>query len=147
MKDLCNTIDVVSVLDPIDITATSYKEDIDLAGCNAATLLIACGLDAGTGLSSSHKFAFKLEHADDDGTGSADSYAACTDADVLGFEDLSSGVFFTLDSTDEDNAIYKIGYVGGKRFLKITYTVTGTVSMPMGITLVKGALLDVPPIS
>lgn len=147
MKDLCNIIDVEQVLDPAVVSATGNTGDIDLVGANSATLLIAIGEDAGTGLSASHKLAFKLEHADDDGTGSADSYSACDDDDVLGYEDLSAGVFYTLDSTDEDDAVYKIGYVGGKRFIKLTWTETGTVSVPMAVVLVKGHLQDSPPIS
>lgn len=147
MKDLCNNIDVVQVLDPATVDATGNSGDVDLAGANSATLLINLGEDGGTGLGSSHKLAFKLEHADDDGTGSAGSYSECDDDDVLGFTDLSSGVFFTLADTDDDDAVYKIGYVGGKRFVKMTWTETGTVSIPMSVTLIKGHLQDVPPIS
>lgn len=148
MKDLYNNIAVTQVTDPATVDATGNSGDIDLQDGNSATLLIAIGEDGGSGLSSSHKLAFKLEHADDDGTGSADSYAACDDDDVLGYTSLTeAGVFFTLDSTDEDDAVYKIGYVGGKRFIKLTWTETGTVSVPMAVLLIQGHLLDSPPIS
>lgn len=147
MKDMTNPIKITQVLDPDTVDATGNSGDIDLAGANAATLLISLGEDGGSGLSSSHKLAFKLEHADDDGTGSAGSYSECDDDDVLGFTDLSSGVFFTLADTDDDDEVYKIGYVGGKRFVKLTWTETGTVSIPMAVLLVQGELQDVPPVS
>lgn len=138
MKDLHSKLGVVSLLDPVVVAATGNVADIDLAGFNSALILIALGLEAGgQTLGASHNLAFKLEHADDDGTGAAGSYAAVAAKDILGFTP-SSGVFFTLDSATEDNAIYKAGYVGGKRFLKITYTETGTVSVPMSLILIKG---------
>lgn len=144
MKDLHSHIKVVSLLDPVVVSATGNVADIDLAGYNSAEILIALGTEAGgQTLGASHNLAFKLEHADDNGAGAAGSYAAVEAKDILGFTP-SSGVFFTLDDAAKDNAIYKAGYVGGKRFLKITYTETGTVSVPMGLTLVKGHPLDGP---
>jgi len=132
MKDLYNKLGVVSILDPIAISATAIKEDIDLAGFNSACLLINCGLDDGTGLAADHKFVFTLQHSYD-----GDNYANVETKDVLGVE-VTSGVVLTIADTDSDNTLYKIGYVGGRRYLKLVYTVTGTVSMPMSIELVKG---------
>ena len=132
MKDLYNNIETVAVLAPVVVSATATHTDIDLAGFNSACLLIDAGVDAGTGLSSSHKLVFTLDHSDD-----GDTYSAVTTADMLDLT-VSSGVVLTIDSTDEDATLYKLGYVGGKRYLQLTYTETGTVSMPMSITLVKG---------
>lgn len=138
MKDLYNNIEVVSVLDPIAIEATAVHTDIDLAGFNSCIILIATGLDAGTGLSASHKLVFTMDHSDDGIT-----YEAVTTADMLDLT-VASGVVLTIDSTDEDNTLYKLGYVGGKRYLQLTYTETGTVSLPMSIIVVKGHPLDAP---
>ncbi len=143
MKDLYNNISAVSVLHSVVVSATANHADIDLAGYNSAVLLIDLGTDAGTGLGESHNLAFKLEHADDDGTGAAGSYAAVATADIQGYTP-TAGVFLTVDSTDEDNTLYKVGYVGGKRFLKLTYTEAGTVSVPMTIIILKGHPIDAP---
>lgn len=132
MKDLYNNLEVVSVLDPIAVTATATHTDIDLQGFNSCLLLVAAGLDAGTGLSANHKFVFTLQDSADGTT-----YADVETADMLDLT-VASGVVLTIDALDEDNTLYKIGYVGGKRYLQLVYTVTGTVSMPLGITLVKG---------
>lgn len=142
MKDLHSNIDVVSVLDPIAVTATATYSDIDLAGFNSAEIVFHVGLDAGTGLGASHKFVYSLYDSDD-----GDTYALVETADVLGAGTITSGVILTIDSTDEDNTVYRFGYVGGKRYLQIIGTVTGTVSCPIGISVVKGDLLDAPPIS
>lgn len=132
MKDLYNNIEVSAVLAPVVVSATATHTDIDLAGFNSACLLIDTGVDAGSGLSDSHKLVFTLNHSDDGTT-----YSAVTTADMLDLT-VTSGVVLTIDSTDEDATLYKLGYVGGKRYLELTYTETGTVSMPMSITLIKG---------
>ena len=141
MKDLHNNSDVVSLLDPIVVSTTQTITDIDLAGFNSAELVIMAGLDAGAGLSSSHKIVFTLQDSDDGTT-----YANVSDADMIGVSDISSGTILTIDGTDEDNTLYHFGYVGGCRYLQLVGTVTGTVSMPMSISLVKGHPLDAPPV-
>ena len=132
MKDLYNKVEAVSVLDPIAITATAVHTDIDLQGFNSACLLIQTGLDAGSGLGASHKFVFTMDHSDDGTT-----YTAVTTADMLDLT-VASGIVLTIDATTEDNTLYKLGYVGGKRYLQLTYTITGTVTMPIGIIVLKG---------
>ena len=140
MKDSYNSLVAVSVLDPIAISATATHTDIDLAGWESALLVINCGLDAGTTLGSSHKFVFTL-YDSPDGT----TYTLCDDVDVLGVT-VASGVICTIDAVGEDNSIYQFGYVGGQRYLQLIYTITGTVSMPMSIEVIKGHGQDKPAI-
>ena len=140
MKDLHNNIDVVSVLNAIVVSATQTITDIDLAGFNSAEIVFDIGLDAGSGLDGSNYLTFTLQHSDDGTT-----YANVAAADVLGVTP-SSGVILTIDSTDEDETLYHFGYVGGKRYLQIVITETGTCSCPISISLVKGHPLDRPPI-
>jgi len=133
MKDLHNNGDYVSLLDPVAVSTTQTITDIDLAGFNSAELIIAAGVDAGSGLSSSHKIVFVLSDSDDGTT-----YTAVEDDDMLGVSDISSGTILTIDGTDEDATTYHFGYVGGQRYLHLVGTVTGTISMPMYIGLHKG---------
>jgi len=132
MKDLYNKLEATSVLDPIAIDTTAIHTDIDLQGFNSALLLVNCGLDAGTTLGASHQFVFTLKDSADGVT-----YAVVETADMLDLT-VVAGAVITIDAVGEDNSIYKLGYVGGKRYLELTYTVTGTVSMPMSIVLIKG---------
>jgi len=140
MKDLHNNIDIVSVLDPVVVDKTATYTDIDLAGFNSAELFIWLGTDAGSGLSDSNKLTFTLYDSND-----GETYAVVEAADMLGVTP-SSGVILTVDSTDEDNTLYHFGYVGGKRYLQLVVTETGTVSCPMAIGVVKGHPLDAPPL-
>ena len=143
MKDLHSNIKPVSILHAVVVSATGNSGDIDLQGFNSAEFLVDAGVDAGTGLGASHNLVFTLTHADDNGSGAAGSYGNVAAADVLGVTS-ASGVVLTIDSTDEDNTLYRFGYVGGKRFVKLTWTETGTVSMPMSISIVKGHAADGP---
>lgn len=141
MKDLHNNIEVTALLDPIAVSTTQTITDIDLAGYNSCEIVIHVGVD-GSGLDGSNKIVFTLKDSPDGTT-----YTAVEDADMLGVSDITSGTILTLDATDEDNAVYHFGYVGGQRYLELVGTVTGTISLPTGITLVKGHMLDAPVIS
>ena len=150
MKDLYNNLEVVSIIDPVTVTnngAPDAVEGIDLAGFNSALIVYSVGTEAGE-LSGTLYHTLKLEHADDDGTGSAGAYSAVAAADVLGVTPSSTGIIFTIDDPAKDNAVYKCGYVGGKRFLKITAAEEGTpTGCPISVVLIKGHGLDVPAIS
>lgn len=139
MKDLHNNIDVVTVLHSVAVSATQTITNIDFSGANSIELVFDIGVD--TGLGESNKFTFTLQHSDDGTT-----YTNVAAADVLGVTP-SSGVILTIDSTDEDNTLYHYGYVGGKKYGQIIITETGTVSCPVSITMIKGHLLDAPPIA
>lgn len=138
MRDLYHNLKEVSVLHPVVVTATATYTDIDLAGFNSCILLIDVGVDAGSGLSSSHKLVYTLQDSADGVT-----YADVETADMIDLT-VASGVVLTIDSTDEDNTLYKLGYIGGKRYLQLVGTETGTVSCPISITLIKGDPANAP---
>lgn len=141
MKDLYNNVEAESLLDPIVVSATGQITDIDLQGYNSCILLVSLGLDAGSGLSASHKLVFTLSDSPDGTT-----YTAVETADMLDLT-VSNGVVITVDAVGEDNAIYKLGYIGGQRYLQLDYTETGTVSVPMSVVIVRGHPKDVPIVS
>ena len=87
--------------------------DVDLQDANGATFMIQVGAwTDGT-------FTFEFEEADDDGTGSPDTYAAIADADLDTTEPVVS------DATDDDSII-EVSYLGDARFVRITCVVTGS---------------------
>ena len=146
MKDLYSNIEVSQIVAPVVGTNGSPPAavaDIDLAGFQSAVLCWLVGLEAGT-LSESLYWTLKLEHADDDGTGAAGDYANVAAADIQGATP-SSGIVATVDAPAEDETVIKIGYIGGKRFLKATIAETGATSgLPQAILLIKGHPLDAP---
>jgi hypothetical protein len=143
MKDLHSNIKPVGVFDPIDISATQAAVEVDLAGFNSAEILWYLGIEAGV-LSAALGWTLTVTHADDDGTGVAGSYSNVAAADVLGVTP-ASGVCITIDDTDEDSKLYRFGYVGGKRFIKLLISEVGaTTGMPQCLIVIKGDPQDAP---
>jgi hypothetical protein len=82
---------------------------IDRQGYDSLTFLILSGLEADADAT----FAVTLQHADADDQSDAAAVAA---TDILGTLALASFTF------SDDNKCFKLGYVGGKRYTKITIT-------------------------
>lgn len=145
MKDLHSNIDIVQAVKPVlvkDATVPAAAE-VDLQGFNSAEIEIPVGLksvDTGT-------ITLKLEHADDDGTGQAGSYASVEAGDVLGATP-SSGIVLTIDvDTDASTStVHRLGYIGGKRFIKLTVAENddNANGVILGVNVIKGHPLDGP---
>ena len=139
MRDLHNNLVPTRAIQLQSITgAALVSGNLDLAGFNAAELLVDFGNIDEMGLSpqGGAQVAIKLEHADDDGSGAPGSYAEVALADVIGPSAVASGVVSTVTS---DLSPVRVGYVGGKRFLRVTLTPTGlTNGGPIGAWLLAG---------
>ena len=136
MKDLANNIIGVSSLVPLVSTADANGDGVDLQGFEAAMVMVSMGAEGDT-LSSSVKIDFKLEESDDNSSFSAvSSSLSVTDGSVD-----SNGIFATFDDNAEAPAIAAIGYVGGKRYIRVVADHTGTHSngSPYGAVVIKGS--------
>jgi len=142
MKDLYNHIEFVQAIKPVLVLDDTVPAaaTVDLAGFNSAVIELSVGLksaDAGT-------ITLKAEHSD------ATSFAAVAAADMQGVTP-AEGVIYTIDADSDDSTsrIVKFGYVGGKRYLKLTIAEVGgnASGVILGVTVVKGHGLDVHPIS
>lgn len=143
MKDLYNHLKIETIMAPVAVTADTSDEDIDLAGFNSCVIVAETG--AGD-IAAPNTMTFRISHADDDGTGSAGDYAYVADGDLLGAGAITDGVPATpvinaIDST------FAVGYVGGKRFLKVELIEAAATNAIIGLHIIKGHGLDVPPIS
>jgi len=128
---------------PVTVNDSTSGEDIDLEGYNSCLIMAVTG--AGT-INDTDFMSFRISHADDDGAGSADSYSYVEDDDMLGAGGISDGVLATPQIDDKD-AVYCVGYVGGKRFLKIELREAASTDGIIGLYVIKGHPLDVPEIS
>lgn len=147
MHDLHSNVLVSNSAQPQTLSGTTpiTSGDIDRQGYEAVEIIANFGAIVDSLNGTSVKVDVKLEHADDDGTGNAGSYAACADTDVLGWTGLSSGIFKTLSADTMDSKLYPIGYRGGKRFIKLTATPAGlSTGGPFAITTVLGKPSNAP---
>jgi hypothetical protein len=146
MKDLHSNISVVQAIAPkAYTTGITGTADIDLAGYESAEIEITYGDHADT-LSASVDFDVDLEEADDTGAGVHDTFADVVQADVLGCTLATGAIINHVEDDADTNQVYRVGYVGGKRFLKVTVTANGTHSTGtiIGINVIKGHPLGAP---
>jgi len=123
MKDLKNNIAPVVALIPVAHAATKADAQvIDLQGANSATVVINTGAIAGSG-----DYTITLRHGDaSDLTGDA---VAAT-ADLLG----------SFPASLAADTVYTVGYVGGKRYVRVVITKNSGTSVVAGAVVVKGHL-------
>jgi len=139
MYDLSNSISPAVSIKAAAKTAAENGTGVDLQGYNSATILVDVGAEGDT-LSGSVYFEVSLEHSDDDST-----YTDCAQADIIDGTIASGGIFLKLDGTsggdpDTSGLIYRVGYRGGKRYVRVVLAKTGTHSngTPIGAMVVRG---------
>jgi hypothetical protein len=140
MKDLHSGLTAVSVIGNVTLAADNTPTAIDLQGYNSAELMLAIGI-GGITFSASNKIEFVLTHSDDDTT-----YTNVADADMLGVSSISGGIVKSLVAAHAAAAVYRFGYKGGKRYLKLLADFSGThgAGTPVAAILVKGHGHDSP---
>lgn len=136
MKDFMNSITPKRVISPVsasDDTAL-VGQIIDKRGFNSLTYIIALGSIGDANAT----FTVLLEESDDSGMSGSN---AVVDADLLGTEVLAG---FQYDS---DNACRKLGYIGAKRYTRLTITPSGNSGTPSAALLGAVAILGHPMIA
>ena len=138
MQDLTHNIVVSNSIINAVKTAAANGTGVDLKGFEEATAIVDVGAEGDT-LSGSVYFEISLEHSDDDST-----YTDCVQADVINGTIAAGGIWLKLDGTtggDPDTAggDWQIGYVGGKRYLRLVLAKAGTHSTgtPISGVIVK----------
>lgn len=110
MRDTYNNLKVVPVINPKSVSDTTPQVGaiIDLKGFDSALLIIQAGA-----LDNDATFTTLLEESDNDDLSGGNAVA---DDDLLGTEALAS-----FDGDDDDTA-KKLGYIGSKRYIRLTIT-------------------------
>lgn len=120
--DLVSHIDPAVTLAPAAKTASANGTGVDLANYDAAVVEI----HVGAWTDGSHTF--EVQESDSSGSG----YTAVADAYLDGTEPA-------VTSAPTASQIYKIGYKGIKRYLRVITTVTGTTTGAVyGVTVLRG---------
>lgn len=120
MRDLHSRVKKVVAIGAASLSADNTPAAVDRAGYNSALLEISVGV-GGISFSGTNKIEFKLTHSDDDST-----YTDVTDDDMQGVTGISSGIILSLTAAHAAAAVYKRGYIGGKRYTKLLADFSGT---------------------
>lgn len=135
-RDLASHINETQAIGPITLAADNTPAAIDLQGYSSAVILISVGI-GGITFDSTNKVEFVVTHSDDNS-----SYSNVTDSDVQGVTGISSGIVRSLVAAKAaaDTAPTEIGYIAGKRYLKILADFSGThgAGTPISVVVVRG---------
>lgn len=125
--DIKNNVGPVQSTAPAAYTASANGSSADLQDFEGALVLI----DAGLWTDGTHTFA--VEESSDDS-----SFSAVANADLLGSEPV-------VDSLTSDGQIYRLGYIGSKRYIRVAVTVASATSGAVyGASIVRGAPRSAP---
>lgn len=135
MKDLHSGVSAAVLIGAATLAADNTPAAVDLRGYDAAEILLAIGI-GGITFSGTNKVEFKLTHSDDDS-----SYSDVTVDDMLGLDSVASGgIIKSLVAAHAAAAVYRFGYKGGKRYLKLLADFSGThgTGTPISASVLKG---------
>jgi len=127
MRDLAHNIGAVQAIAPAVQSATVESDEIDLIGFDSAAVVISTGAIAGSGA-----FSAKVQEAEE-----LDSPPTFTDV-------AASHLVGTLPATLEASKVYKQGYIGNCRYIRVVLTKASGTSIAAGATVIKGNAADRP---
>jgi len=119
MRDLTNNIGPAETIRPAVLTANTTGEAVDLQGFGSAAAIVQTGAIAGDG-----NFTPALHHSDADDSG----FEAVTGSDLIG----------AWPAALEANSVYRVGYAGSKRYLKVVLTKNSGTSIAASAMIVRG---------
>ena len=135
MKDLHSNIALALLIEAAVLAADNTPVAVDLQGFDAAEIALHIGA-GGITFTGTNKVEFKLTHSND-GT----NYDAVEAKDVLGEASVGSGgIIKALIAAHASASVYRFGYVGGRRYLKLLADFSGThgSGTPIAAAVIKG---------
>ena len=122
MRDATNNVQIKRVLSPVSVSDNTAQvgQVIDHQGYDAATYVIATGSIADADAT----FTVLLEDSDASGSG----FAAVADADMVSQTSGTAPETAAAFQFDSDNQCRKLGYIGVKRYTRLTITPANNAS-------------------
>ena len=105
----------------------------DAQGFNSVFFAVNVGANGGT-LNAANKVKPKLQESVD----GSDWTNVTNVGDAGGYAVDELGYFADVDTAGEAEKIYKVAYTGGKRYVRVSVVVIGTVSLPVSVTTFAG---------
>ena len=137
MKDSSNNISIANSLINAVKTAAANGTGVDLQGYESALAVVSVGAEGDT-LAANLNFQISLQDSDDDST-----YADCAQAAIVDGTIAADGNWLILDGTGTagsggnphtSGGTWQVGYVGGKRYVRLVIDKTGTHSTGTSIS-------------
>lgn len=120
-KELLDVMAVKTALPAATYAADNTPAAVDVSNFAAAIVSLAIGI-GGITFTTSNKIEFKLTHSNDNST-----YEAVTVADVTGLSSVGTGgIIHSLVAEQAAAALVNVGYIGGRKYLKLLADFSGT---------------------
>jgi len=135
MRDLASLVSAAVLLPAATYAADNTPAAVDLSGYESAVILLHVGV-GGITFDDTNKIEFKLTHSDDGTT-----YDPVDATDVQGVASVGTGgIVKALNAAHAADDVTRIGYMGGRRYLKLLADFSGThgTGTPIAATVVKG---------
>lgn len=134
MEDIHSCVSLDTLIVNATYAADTTPVAVDLQGFDAAEVILALGA-GGITFSGTNKIEFVLTHSDDNS-----SYSNVADADLLGISGTTNGIIKALTSALASGGVFRFGYKGNKRYLKLLADFSGThgTGTPIGAYVIKG---------
>lgn len=126
MRSLEPNIGAVQMVAPVVLTGNNTASAVELQGFESACLVVNTGAIVGAG-----DFSIKLQESDDTAGG--------TFTDVTA-EHQTGDVPATLEAA----SVYRLGYIGVRRYVRTVVTKSSGTSIALGAVLIKGHAHEVP---
>lgn len=140
-KDISTTLGLATAIPAASYEADNTPDAVDIRMFKAVVIGIMVGV-GGVTFDDTDKIEFKLTHSDDD-----DSYEAVAQGDVEGVTVGTGGIVKSLVAAHAAATLTKVGYHGGKRYLKLLADFSGThtdLPTPIAAFVVQGEPLIAP---
>lgn len=134
MKNMTNNILILACLVAVAKTATFSTAWIDTSKGEGVGFLVNLGLNTGTTADASNKVVVTMEESD---TTASSAATAVDSSDIL-------NAIPALDTDAEFGKNYRTDYIGIKRYVRLTFTWTGTPAAIMAVTGLVGTLKRYP---
>lgn len=133
-KDLHSGVSLAILVGVALLSATPTVAAVDLRGYDGAEIIISTGI-GGITFTGTNKIEYVVTHSDDNTT-----FTTVADTDLLGVTNTTGGIVKSLITAQAAATVARFGYVGGKRYIKVTPTFSGThgTGTPLGVNVVLG---------
>lgn len=139
LRDLTSNVKPVMLIGPVSADSTQTpSEGVDLQGASMSDVHAMVGA-GGITFDGDNRIDFVLEHSDSKDSG-FEPVVSWRDINVGEVDD--NGVFQSINEAHESPAVYQIGYVGDKRYLRVVATFEGThgAETPIAAMVLLGGL-------
>lgn len=141
-REMINNLALVHLLDPQSVNDTDTKTKLlDTLGHGAASIAVMCGTFTGADADSF----VSLILQESDTTADSDFAAVATTDMVRDITTATAGLFGLVNSTSVDNATFRVGYIGSKRYIRVLFDfTTGSGGVSAALIAALG-ILALPP--